>query len=121
LRFLKLDVGVVEEAGKIMIHVRRDHVENRAFPALGLGPFHCHLFQPQDIVVRQHFQQFDLSEGGYREAVFFVVHQNLLQRIDAASDAMARFVHFTKGSLAELLHQLVFADLGASLETALQA
>jgi hypothetical protein len=120
LRFLELDIGVVEEAGEIVIHVRRDHVENRALPALGLGPFHCHLFQPQDIIVGEHLQQFDFAEGCYREAVLFIVHQDLFQRIDASSNAMARLVHFAKSSLAELLHELVFADLGASLEAALQ-
>jgi hypothetical protein len=33
---------------------------------------------------------------------------------------MPRFVHFAKGALAELLHHLVLANLGASFEPALQ-
>jgi hypothetical protein len=120
LRFQKLDVGVVEESRQIMIHVRRDHIEYRTFPALGLGPFYCHLFQSQDIVVRQHLQKLDLAQRSDGKAVLFVVHQNFLQRVDAASNSMPRLVHFTKSSLAELLQHLVLADLGTSFEAALQ-
>jgi hypothetical protein len=52
LRLKEFDIGVVEETRQIVVHVRRDHVQYRALPALGLGPFYCHLFQSQDIVVR---------------------------------------------------------------------
>jgi hypothetical protein len=121
LRLLELDVGIVEEAREIVIHVRGDHVEYRAFPALRFGSFNSHLFQPQDIVVTQHLQQLDLAERGDGKSILLIVHQNLLQRIDAASNAMARFVHFAKSSFAELLHHFVLANLGASLEAALQA
>jgi hypothetical protein len=48
------------------------------------------------------------------------VHQDLLQREDAASRALSRFVDLTKSTLAELLHHLVVADLAASLEPPLQ-
>jgi hypothetical protein len=51
LRLRELDFLVIEETGKIVVHVRRDHVEDRAFPALGLWSFHCHLFQLQYVVV----------------------------------------------------------------------
>jgi hypothetical protein len=120
LRLQELHIGVVEKARQIVIHVRCDHVEYRALPALSLGPLYCHLFQSQDIVVRQHLEQLDLSQRGDGEAVFFVVHQDLLHRVDAAGDSMARFVHFTKSSLAQLLKHFVFADLGAALEAVLQ-
>jgi hypothetical protein len=121
LRFEKLDVGIVEKSRQIVIHVRRDHVEYCAFSALGFGPFYCHFFQPQNVVVRQHFQQLDFSQRGDGKAILFVVHQDLLQRVDAASNSMPRLVHFTKSSLAELLQHFVLADLGASFETALHA
>jgi hypothetical protein len=121
LRFHELDIWVVEEAGEVVIHVRCDHVEYRAFSALGLWPLDCHLFEPKDIVVRQHLQQLDLSQRRDWEAILLIVHQNLLEREDPARDAMPRFVHFAEGSLAELLHHLVLANLGASLESALQA
>jgi hypothetical protein len=120
LRFLKLDIWVVEETREIVIHVRCDHVEYCALPALGLWALYCHLFQLQYVVVRQHLQQLDFSQRCDGEPVFFVVHQNLLQRIHAASYPMSRFVDFTKSSLAELLHHLVLANLGATLEAALQ-
>jgi hypothetical protein len=48
------------------------------------------------------------------------VHQDLLQRKDAAGGSLSRFVDFTKSTLAELLHHLVIADLAASLEPPLQ-
>lgn len=120
LRFLELDIWVIEEARQIMIHVRGDHVEYCALPSLGLWAFHCHLFEFQDVVVRQHLQQLDFSQRCNGEPVFFIVHQNLLQRVDAAGNSVSRFVNFTKSSLAELLHHLVLANLGATLEAALQ-
>jgi hypothetical protein len=120
LRFQKLDIGVVEEARQIVIHVRCDHVEYRALSALGLGPFYCHLFQSQDIVMRQHLEQLDLSQRGDGKAVLFVVHQDLLHRVDAASNPMARFVHFTKSSFTQLLEHFVLADLGTAFESVLQ-
>ena len=119
LCFLKLDVGVVEKAREIVIHVGSDHVENRAFPALSLGSFYCHLFQLEDIVVREHLQQLDFSQRCDRKAVFLVVHQDLLEREDIARDPVSRFVHLTKSYLAELLHHLVLANLRTSLEAAL--
>lgn len=99
-----------------MVHVRSDHVEDCAFPTLGFRSLDCHLFQSQDIVVAEHLQELDLPQRGDGEAVFFVVHQDLLERIHAACDAVSRLVHLAKGSLAELLHQLVLANLGAALE-----
>jgi hypothetical protein len=103
-----------------VIHVRCDHVEYRALSALGLGPLYCHLFQSQDIVVRQHLEQLDLSQRGDGEAVLLVVHQDFLHRVDAAGNSMARFVHFTKSSLAQFLKHFVFANLGTTLEAMLQ-
>lgn len=83
LCFLELDFWVVEEAGQIVVHVRSDHVQYCALPALGFWSLHCHLLQSQDVVVRQHLQQLDFSQRSDREAVLLVVHQNLLQREDA--------------------------------------
>jgi hypothetical protein len=111
LRFLKLDVWVVEESREIVIHVGGDHVENRAFPTLSLRSFYCHLFQLEDIVVREHLQQLDFSQRCDRKAIFLIVHQNLLEREDIARDSVSRFVHLTKSSLTELLHHLVLANL----------
>lgn len=104
-----------------MVHVWSDHVEYGALPAFRLGPFDCHLVEFEDVVVRQHLQQLDFSQRSDGEAVFFIVHQNLLHCEDAAGDAMARLVDFAKSSLAEFLHHLIFANLGATLEAALHA
>jgi hypothetical protein len=120
LRFLKLDIWIVEEAGQIVIHIWCDHVKYGAFPAFSLWPFYRHLFELQDIVMRQHLQQLDFSQRRDRKAVFLIVHQNLFEREDATSNPVSRLVDFAKSSLAELLHHLVLANLGASLESSLQ-
>jgi hypothetical protein len=70
--------------------------------------------------VGQHLQQLDLSQRSDWKTILLIVHQNLLQGEDTACASLARFVDFTKCSLAELLQHLVFADLGTSLEPALQ-
>ena len=70
--------------------------------------------------MRQHLQQLDLAQRCDGEAILFVVHQDLLQGVDVAGAEVSRFVDFAKGALAEFLHHLVLADLGAALEAALE-
>jgi hypothetical protein len=111
LGFLELDVRVVEKAREVVVHVRRDHVQDGPLPSLGLGPLHRHLLQLQDVVVRQHLEQLDLPQRRDGKAVLFVVHEDLLHGVDVARDSMARLVHLSKSALAELLHHLVLADL----------
>jgi hypothetical protein len=111
LRLGEVHVGVVEQSRQIVVHVRRDHVENGTLPALGLGTLHGHLLKPQDILVGQHLQQLDLAQCGDGEAVLLVVHKNLLERVDLARVAVSRFVHLSKGALAEFLEHLILADL----------
>lgn len=104
-----------------MVHVRGDHVENRAFPAFRLGSLHCHLFQLQYVVVREHLQQLDFSQCCDWESILFIVHQDLLQRVDAARHTVSRLVDFAKSALTQLLQHLILANLAASLESSLQA
>jgi hypothetical protein len=70
--------------------------------------------------VRQHLQQLDFSQRCDGEAVLLVMHQNLLQRKDAAGSLLSRHVDFTKSTLSEFLHHFVVADFAASLESPLQ-
>jgi len=39
----------------------------------------CHIFQAKDVSMRQELEQFDLSQGGDREAILLIVHDDLLQ------------------------------------------
>lgn len=103
-----------------MIHVGRDHVQDRALPPFSLRALYGHFFQPEDVFVREHLEQLDLSQRCDGKAVFLVVHQDLLERKNAACNSMPRFVHFSESSLAQLLQHLILADFGASFETALQ-
>ena len=98
-----------------MIHVWRDH-EHARFLACILGALDCHLFQLQNVDVVELLKQFYLSEGGDGEAIFLVVHQDLLQ-----SDYLACLFRFCLGDLAEgafaqLAHVFVLLDLGAAMK-----
>jgi hypothetical protein len=70
--------------------------------------------------VRQHLQQLDFSQRCDGEAVLFVVHQDLLERKDAASGFLPRHVDFTESTLSEFLHHFIVGDFAASLEAPLQ-
>lgn len=111
LRLREMDVWVVEETREIVVHVGHNHVQNGAFPALGLGSLDRHLFQLQDVVVGQHLQQLDFPQRRDGKSIFLVVRQDLLQREDLAGADMAGFMDFSKRSLAQLLQHFVFADL----------
>lgn len=117
----EVDIGIVEEARQVVVHVGHDHVEDGALPALCLGALDGHFLQLQDVVVAEHLEQLDLAQGRDGEAVLFVVGEDLLHGKDAAGADVSRLVDFSKGALAQLLEQLVLADLGAALEAALQA
>lgn len=69
----------------------------------------------------QHLQQLDLTQGGYREAVLLVVHQDLLQRHHRPAalgpghgdNAKCAFTQFVP-------HHLVLANLCAAAEATLR-
>ena len=104
-----------------MVHVGHDHVEDGALPALCLWALDRHLLELQDVVVGEHLEQLDLAQSGDGEAVLFVVGEDFLHGEDASGADVSGLVDFSKGALAQLLEQLVLADLGAALEAALQA
>jgi len=120
LRFLEPDFWIVEKAREIVVHIRGDHVENGALSPLGPRSLDSHLFQLQDVLVREHFEQLNFSQRCDGESVLFVVHQDFFEGKDVARRKLARLVDFTKSTLSELLHHLVVADFAASLEAALQ-
>lgn len=114
-------VGIIEQARQVVVHVGHDHVEDGALPALCLGALDGHLFQLQDVFVGEHLEQLDLAQRCDGEAVLLVVGEDLLHGEDAPGADVSRLVDFAKSALAQLLEQLILADLGAALEAALQA
>jgi hypothetical protein len=62
LRLGEFDIWVIEQSRKIVVHIRRNHVQYCSFPSLCLGSFDGHLIQLKDIVVREHLEQLDLTE-----------------------------------------------------------
>lgn len=117
----KMYIGVIEETGEIVVHVGHDHVEYGALPALCLWALDRHFFKLQHILVGEHLEQLDLAQGGDGEAIFLIVGEYLLHGEDAPGADVSRLVDFAKGALAELLEQLILANLGAALEAALKA
>lgn len=98
-----------------MVHVWRHHEHTRLFPAV-LGTLHGHLFQLQDVDVVELFQKLDLSQGCYWEAIFFMMHENLLEGHDGASLLRTCLRDFTKRSFAEFSQELIFLNSRASME-----
>lgn len=117
----EFDVGIVEQTGEIVVHVGHDHVEYGTLPALCLWALDRHLLELQDVVVGKHLEQLDLAQGGDGKAVLLIVGEDLLHSEDAGGADVSGLVNLSKGALAQLLQQLVLADLGAALEAALQA
>lgn len=82
LGFGKLDLRILEQTRKIMVHVGRDH-EHAGFFAGALGTFDGHFFERKDVGVVELLEQFDLSKGSDGKAILLVVHEDLLQCDDA--------------------------------------
>jgi hypothetical protein len=74
----EVNVGILKEAGEVVVHIRRHHEHARLLARI-LGPLDCHFFQFQDVDVVQLFQKLDLPQRRNGEAVLLIVHQDLLQ------------------------------------------
>ena len=75
---IELDVDVAEETSEIVIAEIEDEIKGAFKPVIlrRLGP--ANLLEIDDVVVFEQLQDFDLSQSRYREALLFILHQNLL-------------------------------------------
>ena len=76
--------GVFEESREIMIHIRGDHIHDSFFSSVTFSAFDGHLLKLQDVWMRQHFEEFDLSQSRNWEPILFIVHQDFLQSYNIA-------------------------------------
>ena len=104
LRLGELDRRIFEEAGQIMIHIRSNHIHYRFFSPLSFDSLNSHLFELQNIRMRQHFKKLYLPDRGDRKAILLIVHQNLFHCYNLPGSARFGFVYFSKGSLSKLGH-----------------
>jgi hypothetical protein len=81
--FCEVDRGVLEEARQIVIHVGCYH-EHAGLLSAVFRTLHSHLLKFEDVSVVQLFQELDLSQRRDRKAIFFIVHQDLLQCHDGS-------------------------------------
>lgn len=116
LRLGEADVGILKQAGQIMVHVRSDH-EHAWFLARALRSLNGHLFKFEDVDVVELFEEFDLPEGGYGKAVFFIVHQNLLHGDQVALLLRSCLGYFSKGAFSKFTQIFVVYNPRAAMES----
>ncbi len=80
-----------------------------------------HLLQLQHIWVVEELQELYFSQCGDGEAVFLVVHEDLLEGDDSAGLDGFCSVYFTESTFAQLPDDLVFSDARAAFEAGLWA
>lgn len=101
-----------------MIHVRSDH-EHARLLACALGSLDSHLFQFENIDMIQLLEEFDLSKGGDREAIFLVMHEDLLEGNDLTGLLRPRLRNFAERAFSEFAYIIILLDLGAATKSGL--
>ena len=106
----ELDAFVLQEPGKVVIHVREDHVHRKWFFSIACivlvktwsaydsirTLYDEHVIYIDDIWMVERLQDLNLPQRGDGHALLLVVHENALERHRITFGLMHSFVHLTE-------------------------